>query len=268
MAGECVRVATVTIQGAAPNIQQDFDNANVTYLGDCGASVQLVASIIVDNPGLLTIAQDDCLLEGHTVSADEDDLFDLGRNLGADIVCYYINGDVAGFAGCAAHPPDRRGFWVGAGASPWTFGHELAHVMGRNRHVTNSDNLMFTPTANITNTPPDLTNDQCERIIDDPDTDAQCVLATAGTLTLLRVHEVGGGFGPPDDRIDGEVIIRLDTEPGQAFGFQLRADDAETTHRGMLDLLRDAYTAERRIRIEYQRVGVTSGMIIRVVGDD
>jgi hypothetical protein len=58
---------------------------------------------------------------------------------------------------------------VGATASPWTFAHELTHVVGDNPHVTNSNNLMFTPTANITNLPPNLTNTQCNRITGDPD---------------------------------------------------------------------------------------------------
>jgi hypothetical protein len=107
------------------------------------------------------------------VSDEEDDLFDLGRDMGADVVCYYITGDVAGFAGCAAHPNGRRGFWVGNGASPWTFTHELGHVVGDLRHVTNRNNLMFTPTANITNPPPDLTNSQVDDVLDDPDIE-QC----------------------------------------------------------------------------------------------
>jgi hypothetical protein len=84
-------------------------------------------------------------------------------------VGYYILGDGA-FAGCAAHPSGRRGFWVGSGASPWTFAHELGHVVGDNGHVNDTDNLMYgSGTANITNPPPDLTNSQCGRINSDPD---------------------------------------------------------------------------------------------------
>jgi hypothetical protein len=265
MAGECVRVAMVTIQGANPDPQQDLDNANIIYLTECGSWVDLVDSVVVDRPDLLVIDQDDCLLTGHNVSDDEDELFDLGRDLGADIVCYYINGDTAGFAGCAAHPPDRRGFWVGVGASQWTFAHEVTHVLGRNRHVSDTDNLMFTPTANITNPPPDLTQTQCDRVIDDPDVEEACVLAAEGKLTLLRVHELGTGFGPPSDQIDGEVVIRLDTEPGRAFGFQLRDDANEGAHRSMLDLLRDAFNREFRVRIDYLRTGINNGLALRVV---
>lgn len=173
-----VRVALVTVRpvgstlGQNANLQRDVDNANIIYQNECNAWVYAQDSIVV-NTNLLganvILDQDDCSGSGHSVSDEEDDLFDLGRNLGADVVGYYIAGDVAGFAGCAAHPPNRRGFWVGNGASPWTFAHELTHVIGDNSHVGNSNNLMFTPTANITNPPPDLTNGQCNRILDDPD---------------------------------------------------------------------------------------------------
>ena len=164
-----VRVALVTIQGATPNLQRDLDNANIIYDGECNVWVYYQDSITVSRPGLLVLDQDDCSGSGHSVSDEEDELFDLGRTLGADIVGYYINSSNGGFAGCAAHPPGRRGFWTGASASPWTFAHELTHVVGDNSHVSNSNNLMFTPTANITNPPPDLSNSQCNNISGDSD---------------------------------------------------------------------------------------------------
>jgi hypothetical protein len=161
-------IVLVTIQGAAPNIDRDVDNANTVWGNECGVFFDVIARLVVNRPNLLVLDQNDCLLAGHVVSAEEDELFDLGRGLGTDVVGYYINGDVAGFAGCAAHPPGRRGFWVGGAASPWTFGHEATHVVGQNVHVGDSDNLMFTPTAGITNPPPDLTDDQQRRILADP----------------------------------------------------------------------------------------------------
>ncbi|MFQ5874079.1 MAG: hypothetical protein ACE5JL_09790 [Dehalococcoidia bacterium] len=169
-----VRVAVVTIgtpsQGASANLQRDLDNANTVYQNECGAWVYCQASITRNRPDLLILDQDDCLGgASHSVSDEEDDLFNLGRGLGANIVAYYINSSNGGFAGCAAHPPGRRGFWVGSTASAWTFAHELTHVVGDNSHVANSNNLMFTPTANITNLPPDLTNSQCNDISSDPD---------------------------------------------------------------------------------------------------
>lgn len=162
-----VRVALVTIQGASPNLQRDLDTTNEIYQRECDAWLYPVDSITVNSPGLLVLDQDDCSGSNHSVSNEEDTLFNFGRSLGADIVGYYINTSNGGFAGCAAHPPGRRGFWVGSAASPRTFAHELTHVVGDNSHVSNSDNLMSTPTANITNLPADLNNGQCNRIGND-----------------------------------------------------------------------------------------------------
>jgi photosystem II stability/assembly factor-like uncharacterized protein len=91
------------------------------------------------------------------------------------------------------------------------------------------------------------------------------LLAAEGNVTLLRVHDVGTGFGPPTDFIDVEVVIALDSLPGRFFGFQLRADANRDAHRHMLNLLRDAFKRERRVRIDYFRTGVRNGRVIRVV---
>ncbi|HEX2042645.1 MAG TPA: hypothetical protein VHF24_08400 [Acidimicrobiales bacterium] len=265
MSGECVRVAVVTIDGANANLQRDLQAADLVYLTECGVWVDVVATTTVDRPDLLVLDQTDCLTDDHVVSDEEDELFDLGRDLGADVVAYYIQGDTAGFRGCAAHPPGRRGFWVGDSATQWTFVHELTHVVGDNRHVTDRDNLMFRNTGMITNAPPDLTADQCERIRDDPAM-VDCVLQAQGRLTFLRVHDVGTGFGPPTDRIDGEVVVQLDTAPGRSFGFQLRADADEGARRGMLDTLRTAFNDGRRVRVDYRRAGLTNNVLLRVAG--
>ncbi len=184
-----VRVALVTIQGAVnTNLQRDLDIASTVYQSECNAWVYCTGSIIVNNLELLILNQDDCSSNNHSVSSAEDDLFDLGRNLGANIVCYYLLGFNSGMgnninvAGCAAHPEDRRGFWVNQSArgySSWTFAHELTHVVGDNQHICDTDNLMLgqlpdnscsvSGTRNITNPPADLDNEQCNRILDDPD---------------------------------------------------------------------------------------------------
>jgi hypothetical protein len=90
------------------------------------------------------------------------------------------------------------------------------------------------------------------------------VLAARGKLTMLRVNELGGGFGPPSDFIDVEVVAAFDTEPGRAFGFQLRNDDNLAAHRRMLGLLRDAFNRSSTVQIEYLRTGPKNGRIIRI----
>jgi hypothetical protein len=90
------------------------------------------------------------------------------------------------------------------------------------------------------------------------------VLALQGKPTFLRVHDVGTGFGPPDDFLDAEVVVRLDAEPLKAFGFQLRAGRDEAARRGMLDVLRDGFRSDRPVRVEYVRTGFRHNRIIRV----
>jgi hypothetical protein len=89
------------------------------------------------------------------------------------------------------------------------------------------------------------------------------VLAIEGIPIFLRVHDAGG-FGPPSDRIDGEVVVRLNTAPRKAFGFQLRTNADEKDHAGMLALLRSAFARNRRVRIEYVRTGLRNGRAFRV----
>lgn len=91
------------------------------------------------------------------------------------------------------------------------------------------------------------------------------VLAAEGRITLLRVHDLGTRYGPPTDEIDVEAVIKLDSKPDMAFGFQLRNDASEGVHRDMLNLLRDAFNHDRRVRIDYiLNPGKRNGRLIRV----
>jgi len=89
--------------------------------------------------------------------------------------------------------------------------------------------------------------------------------AAVGQIALLRVHDVGTGFGPPGDQLDGEVIVFLDSQPEKAFGFKLRTGADRPVAEGMLDLLRDAFNAGRPVRLEFTRNGCRTGRIVRVI---
>jgi hypothetical protein len=90
------------------------------------------------------------------------------------------------------------------------------------------------------------------------------LIQSRGKLTFLRVHDRGTRYGPPGDSIDVEVVIKLDTEPGKAFGFQLRDDGDGPARRGMLDLLRDAMTLNSDVLVDYNLdPGLNNGIIIR-----
>lgn len=91
------------------------------------------------------------------------------------------------------------------------------------------------------------------------------LLQSSGKLTFLRVHDVGTGFGPPSDSIDVEVVIQLNTKPGQSFGFQLRNDGNRAARQGMLDLLRDAFNNNWTVVVDYNITPPRkNGVIIRV----
>jgi hypothetical protein len=88
-----------------------------------------------------------------------------------------------------------------------------------------------------------------------------------GKLAFLRVHEVGSGFGPPDDFIDVEVVIGIKrVKPG--LGFTLRNDNKRFAHAGMLDLLRDVFNSDTIVEVEYfvdpGEFGKINGIIHRV----
>jgi hypothetical protein len=90
------------------------------------------------------------------------------------------------------------------------------------------------------------------------------LLSATGKVTLLRVNDVGTGFGTPVDFLDAEVIVQLDSQPGKSFGFQLRTDAFKADHHAMLEVLRSAFRANRTVSIDYVRNGADNGKIIRV----
>lgn len=174
-----LRLALVTIRpigstaGQYANLQRDLDAANEVWQSDCNAWIYCVGSITVTTSILganIILEQNSCPLGVQSTPTDEeDDLFDLGRDLGADVVGYYIGGSTnPGLAGCSSYPSGRRGFWVRFNSSAWVLAHELIHVIGLNAHVStsnssNSDNIMW-PNTGWTNLPPDLNASQCNRV--------------------------------------------------------------------------------------------------------
>lgn len=93
---------------------------------------------------------------------------------------------------------------------------------------------------------------------------AAAQLNASGKVTMLRVHDLGTGFGPPSDFIDVEVVIFLDSQPGKGFGFQLRNDNKLPARQGMLDLLRDGFAHNFVVNIDYiPEPGRNNALIIR-----
>jgi hypothetical protein len=94
---------------------------------------------------------------------------------------------------------------------------------------------------------------------------AMALRQATGKVNFLRVHDVGTGWGPAQDHLDVEVVIGLDSQPGKAFGFQLRDDRNRPARQGMLDLLRDAFNNNWRVTTDFNiEDGKNNGVIIRV----
>ena len=90
------------------------------------------------------------------------------------------------------------------------------------------------------------------------------LLQATGTLSFLRVHDVGTAYGPSEDQIDVEVVVKFRGRDNQAFGFQLRNDRYGRARQGMLDLLRDAFSNDNTVTIDYNILpGKRNGRIIR-----
>ena len=91
------------------------------------------------------------------------------------------------------------------------------------------------------------------------------LLQSRGKLTFLRVHDLGTGWGPPADQIDVEVVLKLDTVPERAMGFQMRENRYLPARKGMLDLLRDAFHNESTVIVDYELdEGRNNGLAIRI----
>ena len=75
--------------------------------------------------------------------------------------------------------------------------------------------------------------------------------SSQGTLTFLRAHDVGTGFGPPNDQLDVEVVFILNSDPQAAFGFQLRTDANQPVREAMVGLLRDAFVNNLTVAVDY-----------------
>ncbi|WFE25046.1 hypothetical protein O7623_16625 [Solwaraspora sp. WMMD791] len=90
-------------------------------------------------------------------------------------------------------------------------------------------------------------------------------LTAPSAISMLRVHDLGGGYGPPDDHIDTEVIVHLAGRPGETFGLALRADATLPANWGMFTGLRVALVTGGQIQLAYRRVGPTVREIVAVV---
>ena len=91
------------------------------------------------------------------------------------------------------------------------------------------------------------------------------LLEKTGKIVFLRAHDLGTGYGPPNDQLDVEAVFILNAIGDGAYGFQLRNDDKLPARQAMFSLLRDAFVNNLPVTADYLiDPGRKNGIAIRV----
>ena len=91
------------------------------------------------------------------------------------------------------------------------------------------------------------------------------LLEKTGKIVFLRAHDLGTGYGPPNDELDVEAVFILNAIGDGAYGFQLRNDDKLPARQAMFSLLRDAFVNNLTVIADYLiDPGKQNGVAIRV----
>jgi len=76
---------------------------------------------------------------------------------------------------------------------------------------------------------------------------------TKGRITHFRAQTSGHEYGPPNDRLDAEVIVQLDSAPDEAFGLRFHEGAAPATAQ-MITLLRESYFRQMPVEIFHTKL--------------
>lgn len=91
------------------------------------------------------------------------------------------------------------------------------------------------------------------------------LLEKTGKVVFLRAHDLGTGFGPPNDQLDVEAVFSLNAIADGAMGFQLRNDDKLPARQAMFSLLRDAFVNNLPVTADFLiDPGKKNGTAIRI----
>ena len=91
------------------------------------------------------------------------------------------------------------------------------------------------------------------------------LLAKTGNVVFLRAHDLGTGFGPPNDQLDVEAVFSLNAISDGAMGFQLRNDNNLPARQAMFSLLRDAFVNNLPVTADFFiDPGKQNGTAIRI----
>ncbi len=91
------------------------------------------------------------------------------------------------------------------------------------------------------------------------------LLEKTGKIVFLRAHDLGTGYGPPNDALDVEAVFILNAIGDGAYGFQLRNEDNLPARQAMFSLLRDAFVNNLPVTADYLiDSGKNNGIAIRI----
>lgn len=69
-----------------------------------------------------------------------------------------------------------------------------------------------------------------------------------GKITLFRAQYTGLEIGPPNDRLDAEVLVTLDSEPDLVFGIPYHKENPAAEN--MIATLREAYLHDMPVTVQ------------------
>lgn len=155
---ETVRLHTKVLTQPTISIDTMINSMRQVY-EPVGIRVVHMSNETLNLPDLNVVDVGGCT-RGETTT-EQNQLFNNRNNVGRnDVVVYFVQATNPPYNGCAAHPSGRPGAVVASGATRWTLGHEIGHVLGLS-HVNDNNRLMTgNGTSNITNPPPDLVNSE------------------------------------------------------------------------------------------------------------
>ena len=74
------------------------------------------------------------------------------------------------------------------------------------------------------------------------------MVTLSGKISLFRAQIQGLEIGPPNDRLDAEVLVTLDSRPDTVFGISYHKEDPAA--RTMIETLREAYLHDMPVTVQ------------------
>jgi hypothetical protein len=221
----CLVICAIVVQGSRGSRQRflaDLDRAQDVF-GCANLSIQAGGFMEVVDPTLLD-------LTGWTTTSRDADtmrLLAMGPACGQErvlgqrpfVYAYYVRTLGGGYNGIGAttFANNAPGLVVSDASGDYTLAHEIGHILGLS-HVpdTQTDNVMYRDSPNITSVPPVITTDQCDLAFR-----ASAPRACAAPVSIPRFRIPRPAFRPPFETTPALVGL-LSDEPGLVEQFAAR----------------------------------------------